>query len=262
MIPSGTGHASRCAAVMSSASSSAPASLRPVGRIPAGGGVCGKGAARNAGASSPRPVTRSVRCAPGPRVGPALSRPAGPRCAHRLPHPPQPPPSRRVGVRAVPQTRDRPRLGRVRSLGRAAWPPAARNRGLAPELRGGEPAGQRHAARPAPLRCAPLERLHGRRGDRSSSCRLPLAPRRPFRRARSANPRANPPVAVAPCAARAAPCPTPRALRSAPKVAALRPRAAGSLRSPCAGPSPRRERGGNRERRGEYETHCVRSVEG
>ena len=58
----------------------------------------------------------------------------GPRCAHRLPRTPQPPPSRRVGVRAP----LRSGLGFApggRSRG-AAWPPAARNRGLAPRRPG------------------------------------------------------------------------------------------------------------------------------
>jgi len=52
---------------------------------PPGGGVCLRLCARNAGASSPRPVAAAVRCAPGRRVGRALIRPAGPRCARQGP---------------------------------------------------------------------------------------------------------------------------------------------------------------------------------
>ena len=49
--------------------------------------MCAPLCTRNAGASSPRPVTRALRSfvATCPRVGPARSRPAGPRSARRLP---------------------------------------------------------------------------------------------------------------------------------------------------------------------------------
>ena len=169
---------------------SAPWSLQSGGQHPRRGRRVRQGCRTNAGASSPRPVTRSVRCAPGPRVGPALIRPAGPRCARRLPRPPQPPPSRRVGERAAAETAG---LGSVAALpreGRMA-PRCAKPRAR-PGASGRRARGPK-TTRPGPRRCAgaPLERLHGQRGDRSTSCRVALAPRRPFRRARSAAPRAN-----------------------------------------------------------------------
>ena len=128
--------------------------------------MCAKNRARTRRSCKTRAGTsRSPSAAlPARESCPPWSDRRGPRCAHRLP----PRLNRRQNERGGSARRGGSTAGlgsrSCVALGRAAWPPAARNRGLAPRDRGGEPAGQERAARPAPLRCAPLERLHGRRG--------------------------------------------------------------------------------------------------
>ena len=191
---------------------------------------------------NPRRRPRSLRSRRGDRRRSARR---GPRCAHRLPRTPQPPPerTRRVGVARRQKPPASARAPKV-ALGGAARPLAARNRGLASTDRGGEPAGQEHAARPAPLCCTP--RVVPLRSDASTDGAATFqlvpastAPRRPFRRLRAPGTPARKPYAsrspfrsfVAPLRTRAA----ARCARLAPGLAPganQSPRCA-RLNSPC-----------------------------
>jgi len=114
--------------------------------------VCGKGAARNAGASSPRPVTRPVRCAPVPRVGPALFSPAGPPLrpsASATPQPPRPA-GRRVAAAGPPGSARAP----ASRSGGPHGPPLRETAGS--PLKSGRRARGPKSTRPGPRRCAPL----------------------------------------------------------------------------------------------------------
>ncbi len=68
----------------------------------------------------------------------------GPRCAHRLPRTPQPPPSRRVGVRARYRSASVPLP--VVASGGPHGPPLRETAGSPRRPRGGDPAGQARAA--------------------------------------------------------------------------------------------------------------------
>ena len=113
--------------------------------------------------------------------GPPYTDRRGPRCAPRgKTAGPQPPPNQRrpAGGGSARRGAETPPLGSCaqRALGRAAWPPAPRDRGLAPK-----PSGRRRARGPALL----SPRLRSDRPPpaeaRSSNTRSPRSPPTPYR---------------------------------------------------------------------------------
>jgi hypothetical protein len=127
---------------------------------PPAAALCAKYRARSGAPGTPAPAAERYALA-----RPAVDQPGGD---------PAPPIGCRHASTAA-RTNAAGRRGAALEAPASARAPASRSEGPhGPSLRetagsprgdrGGEPAGQGHAARPAPLRCAPLERLHGRRG--------------------------------------------------------------------------------------------------
>jgi len=120
---------------------------------PAGGGVCGKKAARTRRSCKTRAghVTQSVRGAPGPRVVLALIRPAGTPLRPPASAAPQPPPerTRRVGVSR--RLSRLPRLALLESRSGGPHGPSLRETAGSPRrVWAASPRAQR-GARPGPL---------------------------------------------------------------------------------------------------------------
>jgi hypothetical protein len=152
---------------------------------------------------------------------------------------PQPPPEQTRRVGAARRLKRRPRLALLRRARRGRMAPRCAKPRARPEGIGAA-SPRAKDTRPGPRRCAAL-RLNASTDGAATLHLVPgsAPPRRPFRRARSWNTRAQNSAALR-VACRSLPYASRSAFRSF--VAALRARAArlASL-ADCAGPSPRRE---------------------